>query len=73
MFANVPAENIVLPTSVKEIDYDAFANSGVKSVTIPEGVTRIRFEAFKNCESLSTVNFNAVNCRRNGEPGFCRM
>ena len=70
MFANVPAENIVLPTSVKEIDNDAFANSGVKSVTIPEGITRIRFEAFKNCESLSTVNFNAVNCEGTVSPVF---
>ena len=59
MFANVPAENIVLPTSVKEIDYDAFANSELKSITIPENVQNISFEVFKGCKILRTYIMEA--------------
>ncbi len=69
------ATDVIIPSTidgyeVKEIDYDAFLNSKISKVTIPEGITRIRFEAFKNCESLSTVNFNAVNCEGTVSPVF---
>lgn len=57
MFANVPAENIVLPTSVKEIDYDAFANSELKSITIPENVQNISFEVFKGCKNFKDIYY----------------
>ena len=68
------ATDVIIPSTldgyeVKGIDYDAFLNSKISKVTIPEGITRISFEAFKNCESLSTVNFNAVNCEGTVSPG----
>ena len=69
------ATDVIIPSTidgyeVKGIDYDAFLNSKISKVTIPEGITRISFEAFKNCESLSTVNFNAVNCEGTVSPVF---
>ncbi|MBT9697166.1 leucine-rich repeat domain-containing protein [Eubacterium ventriosum] len=69
------ATDVIIPSTidgyeVKGIDNDAFLNSKISKVTIPEGITRIRFEAFKNCESLSTVNFNAVNCEGTVSPVF---
>ena len=70
LFSYVPVENIVLPSSVKVIDYNAFANSALKSITIPEGITKIYFRAFENCKSLITVNFNAVNCEGSTSPIF---
>lgn len=53
----MPAENIVLPTSVKEIDYDAFANSELKSITIPENVQNISFEVFKGCKNFKDIYY----------------
>ncbi len=51
--------------TVKEIGRDAFKNSKVlKEVSIPASITRIGGHAFKGCIALSTVNYNANNCRQ---------
>ena len=36
---------------------------GLTSVTIPNSVTSIGYEAFYNCDNLTTLNFNAINCQ----------
>ncbi|MBO4567537.1 MAG: leucine-rich repeat protein [Bacteroidales bacterium] len=50
------------PTSGTTIGNDAFRNSDIVELTIGEGVTSIGNEAFWNCQYLTTVHFNAVNC-----------
>lgn len=61
------ASNVTIPDNiegypVRKINYDAFKNNRIIStVTIPEGVTDIADGAFAG-SSLSTLNYNAVNC-----------
>ena len=37
--------------------------SELTSITIPNSVTFIGYEAFWSCSSLTTLNFNAINCQ----------
>lgn len=49
--------------AVKEIDNHAFYGcSGLTCVTIPKQITDIGNVAFTNCTSISTVNYNAIDC-----------
>ncbi|MDR0506049.1 MAG: leucine-rich repeat protein [Dysgonamonadaceae bacterium] len=49
--------------NVSSIGAGAFYNCiYLKTLTIPESVTSIGNSAFCNCESLTSVNFNAKNC-----------
>lgn len=48
-------QKMVLPTSVKTIQTNAFARSGLKSIDIPNSVTLIGGDAFAYCSSLETV------------------
>ena len=53
--------------TVTEISCTAFTNcSELISVTIPRSIERIDQGAFKNCTKLSTVYFNAENCKEMG-------
>ena len=53
--------------TVTGISYAAFANcSELISVTIPRSIECIGQDAFKNCTKLSTVYFNAENCKEMG-------
>ena len=53
--------------TVTGISYAAFANcSELISVTIPRSIECIDQDAFKNCIKLSTVYFNAENCKEMG-------
>ena len=49
--------------NVVRIKGGVFANKGIYSVTIPESIDSIGSSAFSGCSSLSTLNFNAVNCK----------
>ena len=54
--------NINIPNSVKSIEEYAFEGcSSITSITIPDNVTSIGF-AFRDCDSLSSVIWNAENC-----------
>ena len=64
LFSHLPSlANVTLGTQVKNIVPYAFANSGVTSITIPGSVTEIGDCAFYNCNSLSSVTFNAGSGR----------
>ena len=62
MFNGVPITSITIPSSVKKIESNAFAKSGLRSITIPESIESIGYNAFSNCDKLSEVKFNAINC-----------
>ena len=58
---------LVINEGITRIGDYAFMNfSGITSVTIPESITSLGDEVFGSCTSLSTVNYNAVNCTNTG-------
>jgi len=55
-------KSIIIPESVKIIDYNAFENcSSLQEITIPENVRTIEKQAFRDCVNLMTVKFNAIS------------
>ena len=63
---NIPASVTYKGTSypVTSIGDRAFCNcSGLISVTIPASVTTIAVSAFKGCSELTSINYNATNCK----------
>lgn len=55
-FYNNPIEELVLPTSLKEIERTAFSNcKSLIEITIPENVTKIGDRAFVQCDVLKNV------------------
>lgn len=53
-----------LPASIRKIGEKAFSGcTGITSVTIPVNVDTIDNSPFYGCTSLSTVYYNATNCR----------
>lgn len=58
--------NIIVPNSVSVIDTMAFANcSNVTQITLGTAVDTIRTFAMTGLTSLSTINWNSINCRSN--------
>lgn len=66
-------EEIIIPSSVVNIDYEAFAYSGLKKAVIPNGVKTIEARAFFSCSlvkvtipksvtSIGTENFESIWC-----------
>ncbi len=55
-----------LPNSVTKIGSHSFSYNILGSVTIPNSVISIGEHAFCSCTGLTTVNFNAVNCKSMG-------
>lgn len=48
---------VILPDTVKSIEYRAFSNCGsLRGIFIPEGVVRIGEEAFANCTALEAIS-----------------
>ena len=54
--------SVTIGNSVTSIGDYAFKGCSLTSVTIPNSVTSIGKGAFKDCSSLTTLNFNAINC-----------
>lgn len=61
-FAYSDIESVVIPNTVTEIGYGAFSTcSMLATATIGTGVLTIWETAFEYCESLTTLNFNAIS------------
>ncbi len=51
-------------TNAEQIPYGAFSNcTNLTEITIPENTVSIGDNAFKGCEGLTTVNYNAADCK----------
>lgn len=48
-------QNVVLPDSVKKIDYRAFFQSRISEITLPENLKVIDVEAFLSCSHLKEI------------------
>ena len=56
-------EDIVLPTSLKEIANDAFSEcTSLKQLHIPEGCTKLGYRVFEKCKSLRVVSLPKTIC-----------
>lgn len=53
--------SINIPNSVITIEDDAFTGSGLRKITLPESLENLG-DSFRQCESLKTVEYNAINC-----------
>lgn len=49
-------EQIVLPTSLRMLDSEAFANASVSEVVLPNGIEHIGARAFANCADLRIIH-----------------
>lgn len=47
--------NITIPTSVIEIDVEAFKNSGLTTIELPSSITSISYSLFASCSDLVSV------------------
>ena len=64
LFMSSQLNRLVVGEKVESIPaYFAFEQQKLKSITIPESVTSIDETAFLGCYKLSSVNFNAKNCK----------
>ena len=62
-FTSCPISTINIGDSVQRIPgYFADDRTSLTSITIPNSVTSVGESAFNNCTSLTTLNFNAINC-----------
>ena len=61
--------SVALPNTLTNIGDYAFRYSGIIEITIPEQVYSIGSWAFGDCGSLTTVNYNAINCTYMGGSG----
>lgn len=63
-FNNTGYEVIETPSSVTSIPSNCFSNcQAAKSITIGENVTSIGNQAFYRCLNITTINFNARECK----------
>ena len=53
---------INIGNNVQSIPDYLFYSTGITTLTIPENVTSIGASSFGACHSLTTVNYNAINC-----------
>ncbi|WP_295067094.1 DUF434 domain-containing protein [Ruminococcus sp.] len=61
-FANVNADIIFLPDSVKEIGEGCFSNSSIRRAVLPESVRELPEKCFYSCRNLESVRFSEWLC-----------
>jgi hypothetical protein len=64
-------DNIVFPTSLRDIKDSAFNDTGLTSINIPNFVTNVEVCAFSNCKKLTTVTL--PNTMTNISPCMFRL
>ncbi len=52
----IEVKKVILPKTLKRIEYIAFANCGLEEIKIPEGITEIEIRTFRNCPNLTKVS-----------------
>ena len=73
--------SIVISDSVKTVGRAAFRScTGLRNVTIGKSITTLRYKkgsaifyAFQNCDSITSLTWNAVNCADNGYMGTANI
>lgn len=72
----------VIPDGIVEIEDSAFEYcSALTEITIPESLQEIGMFAFNDCDSIATVYWNAIDCKKNrsdwgvfkGSPVFTKL
>lgn len=58
-FADMPANEVILPSSLKRIDDRAFAYSQIRSIVVPESVKYMGSAVFKGCMQLQSAEIHA--------------
>jgi len=48
-------KKVILPKTLKRIEYIAFANCGLEEIEVPEGITEIEIRTFAKCKNLTKV------------------
>lgn len=61
-------KKINIPNTVTKIGEYAFQYTGINELTIPSSVEEIGLYAFANCENLTSIYFNAINCSTVNQP-----
>ena len=61
-FANVNADIIFLPDSVKEIGEGCFSNSSIRRAVLPDSVIVLPEKCFYSCRNLESVRFSEWLC-----------
>lgn len=59
-------EHLTIGPEVQTIPENFVQGSKITEVTIPSSVTSIGYHAFNNCNYISSLTWNAVNCASNG-------
>lgn len=67
---NYGLTSISIPNTIKTIGTNALSCTYLKSVTIPESVTSVGEYAFVECDNLTTVYFNAIDCPKMGSINY---
>ena len=67
-FEDTNLKEIIIPNSVKELDYVCFGGTDLEQVIIPESVVRIDNAAFHSCKKLKSILL--TNVKELGEDVF---
>ena len=60
LFENNSLTNVVIPSNVKAISFEAFSGNKLTELTIPENVNMIYHDAFKDNTDLKNLNLDAA-------------
>ena len=62
-YNNFGVTNIVIPSSVGNIEPYAFSGTGISKITLPAGLYRIQQHAFSSCDNLTDIYFGGTEAQ----------